>query len=177
MIDFSIPPKHIYTKIPAWKLLENSDTEKLALNPQQVVLIAAGADDRLGMAPGSPDYSPASSAVNYWTQQSSLSGGELLAYMIHHFLKHRLVIPIPNIWMIGMVILLSKVMVFMLKRTSDLSPKLRQQIMITSIGGVIVYGIATLQIFISMAILLPWFLPSSIFLFYILTANRRKYNV
>ncbi|MHC5596065.1 MAG: CHASE2 domain-containing protein [Nostoc sp.] len=176
LIDFSIPPDRIYTKIPAWKLLENSDTNKFPLISKQLVLIAVGADERLGMAPGKSDYSTAPSAFRYWIQQSWLTGGESLAYMIHHFLKHRLVIPIPNIWMICIAVISSKIVIFTLKKPSYLSPQLHQQIMLTSVGGVIAYGIATLQIYISAAILLPWLLPSSVFLSYIFTATKKKHH-
>ncbi|MDF5709915.1 MAG: hypothetical protein PUP90_20165 [Nostoc sp. S4] len=176
LIDFSIPPDQIYTKIPAWKFLENSDNNKFPLISKQVVLIVSGNDPRLGMAPGQPDYSPAPSAMNYWTQQSSLIGGESLAYMIHHFLTQRLVIPIPDIWMIGVAIIFSKIAVFALKKQSYLSAKLRLQIIIASLGAVTAYGIAALQLYISAAVLLPWFLPSSIFLAYVLFATQRKHH-
>jgi CHASE2 domain-containing sensor protein len=176
LIDFSIPNDQIYTKIPAWQFLENSDSNKFPLISKQVVLIAAGHDERLGIAPGQPDYSPAPSAMNYWTQQSSVTGGESLAYMIHHFLTRRLVIPVPDIWMIGVAIILSKITVLALKKQSDLSPKLQHIHIIASLGAVIVYGIAALQIYISAAILLPWFLPSSVFLAYVLSNTRRKHH-
>ncbi len=71
-----------------------------------MVVIAAGSDERLGIAPSLPDRFPAPSAMSYWTQQRWLTGGETLAYMIHHFLRHRLVIPIPDIWMIGIAVIL-----------------------------------------------------------------------
>ncbi|MEH2058599.1 MAG: CHASE2 domain-containing protein [Nostoc sp.] len=175
-IDYSIPPNRIYTKIPAWKLLENSDPNKFPAISQQVVLIATGDDNRLGSALGEHDYSPAPLAIEYWTQQSWLTGGESLAYMIHHFLKHRLVVIIPNIWMICIAVISSKIVIFTLKKPSYLSPQLHQQIMLTSVGGVIAYGIATLQIYISAAILLPWLLPSSVFLSYIFTATKKKHH-
>ncbi|WP_375495163.1 CHASE2 domain-containing protein [uncultured Nostoc sp.] len=176
IIDYSIPPDRIYTKIPAWQLLENSDINKFPAISQQVVLIASGADERLGMTPKENDYSPAPSAIEYWTQQPWLTGGESLAYMIHHFLKHRLVIPVPNILMICLAVIFSKIVIFRLKKPSHLSPQLRQQIMLTSVGGVIAYGIVALQLYISAAILLPWLLPSSVFLSYIFTATRTKHH-
>ncbi|MEM6403820.1 MAG: CHASE2 domain-containing protein, partial [Cyanobacteria bacterium P01_D01_bin.116] len=46
VVDFSIPPKQIYTKIPAWKLIENADINEFPLLPQQVVLIAVSSDNR-----------------------------------------------------------------------------------------------------------------------------------
>ncbi|OUL20964.1 hypothetical protein BV378_28275 [Nostoc sp. RF31YmG] len=174
ILDYSIPPKQVYTTIPAWQLIENPDINKFPLLSKQVVLIAVGSDERLGIAPGTPDRSLAPAALSYWTKQEWLTGGETLAYMIHHFLNHRLVIPIPDIWIIGMAIILGKITVLIVKNQSRLSLKHRRQIMAGAVGAVILYGLAGLQLYISAAILLPWFLPSSVFLAYVLPATRRN---
>jgi CHASE2 domain-containing sensor protein len=174
ILDYSIPPKQVFTTIPAWQLIENPDINKFPLLSKQVVLIAVGDDERLGIAPGMPDRSTPPAAVSYWTQQEWLTGGETLAYMIHHFLNRRLVIPIPDIWMIGVAIILGKITVFLIKNQSRLSRSRRRQIMAGSIGAVMLYGITALQLYISAAILLPWFLPSSVFLAYVLSATKRK---
>ncbi len=177
LVDFSIPPNQVYTKIPAWKLIENPDINKFPLISKQVVLIAAGSDERLGIAAGQPDRSHATSATKYWTQQPYMTGGESLAYMTHHFLTRRFVIPIPDIWMIGVAVILGKIAVLGIKRKSNLSPSLRLQIIASSWGAVIIYGIVGLQLYISAAVLLPWLLPSSVFFAYVLPATRRKNHV
>ena len=174
LVDFSIPPDRVYTKIPAWKLIENPDLNKLPLISEQVVLIAVGSDERLGIAPGQPDRLPAPSAMSYWTQQSWFTGGESLAYMSHHFLTRHMVIPIPDIWAIGVAIVFSKIAVLILKSQSLLSPKFRLQILTSSLGGAIVYGIVVAQIYISAGVLLPWFLPSLVFLTYVISATREQ---
>lgn len=174
LIDFSLPPDRVYTKIPAWKLIENPDLNSFPLISKQVVLIAVGNDERLGIAPGQPDRSPAPSAMSYWTQQSWFTGGESLAYMTHHFLTRHMVIPIPDIWMIAVAIVLGKSAVLVLKRQSRLSPKIRLQIVTSSLGGAIVYSIVVAQLYISAGVLLPWFLPSSVFLAYVISATRRQ---
>ncbi len=121
LLDYSIPPKQVYTKIPAWKLIENPDINQFPLISKQVVLIAVGSDERLGIASGQPDRSPSPSAINYWIQESWLTGGESLAYMLHHFLTRRLVISIPNIWMIALAIILGKLTVIVLNPLLSLS--------------------------------------------------------
>jgi CHASE2 domain/CHAT domain len=176
-IDFSIPPNQIYQKIPAWKLLENADVSKFPLMSQQVVLIAVGNDSRLGLASGEPDRSPAPSAMSYWTQQDRLTGGESLAYMTHHFLTHHLVIPIPDIWMVGIAVIFGKIIVIALSKKSNFTLEHQPQIIAAALGGVVIYGIAGLQLYISAGVLLPWFLPSSVFLAYVLPATRRKNHV
>ncbi len=176
IVDFSLPPAQVYTKIPAWKLVENPDINKFPLISKQVVLIAGGNDERLVFAPGQPDRANAPSATNYWTNQDWLTGGESLAYMTHHFLSRHLVVPIPDIWLIGVAIILSKIAVTTLNHKSHVT-KRRQQIIAGSVGAVVVYGIVGLQLYISAAVLLPWFLPSAVFLAYVLPATRRKYHV
>lgn len=174
LVDFSLPPEQVYTKIPAWKLIEQPDINEFPLISKQVVLIAVGSDERLGIAPGQADRLLAPSAMSYWTQQPWLTGGESLAYMTHHFLTRRLVIPIPNIWVIVVAVILGKVTVFALKHQSHLSPTQRRQIIAGSLGAVIVYGVVGLQLYISAAVLLPWLLPSSVFLAYVLSATRKQ---
>ncbi|BAY25300.1 hypothetical protein NIES2100_51060 [Calothrix sp. NIES-2100] len=174
ILDYSIPPKQAYQTIPAWQLIEKPDINKFPLMSKQVVLISVGSDERLGIAPGTPDRAPSPAAINYWTQQPWLTGGETLAYMIHHFLTKRLVIPIPDIWMIGIAIIIGKITVVVIKNQSRLSLSRRRQIMAGSIGAVILYGVGGLQLYISAAILLPWFLPSAVFLAYVLPAIRRN---
>ncbi len=177
IIDFSLPPTQVYTKIPAWKLIEKPDNNKFPLIPNQIVLIAGGNDERLMFAPGQPDYAQAPSATSYWTHQDSLTGGESLAYMTHHFLTRHLVIPIPDIWLIGVAIIFGKIIVITLKRQSNSSKVGNLKIISSAVGAVTFYGIIGLQLYISLAVILPWFLPSSVFLAYVLPVTRRRNHV
>ncbi|GAB1541030.1 hypothetical protein NUACC21_36990 [Scytonema sp. NUACC21] len=176
VIDFSLPPDRVYQRIPAWQLLETGDANKFPLLSQQVVLVAVGSDERLGIAPGQPDRFPTPSAMNYWTQQPWLTGGESLAYMTHHFLTRHFVVPVPDAWMIGVAVILGKVVVLVVSsRGAAWNSKSRLQIVAAAMGGTLVYGIVGLQLYISASVLLPWFLPSLVFLAYVLPATRRKY--
>ncbi len=174
IIDFSIPPDQVYTKIPAWQLMENADANKFPLIPKQAVLIATGNDERLGKAAGQPDRMPIPTAMKYWTGQSWMTGGQSLAYTTHHFMRRHLITPIPDIWVIALAIIVGKIAVFILKSKSPLKPKLKLQILSGALIGVVLYGVAALQLYISAALLLPWFLPSSVFLAYVLSATRRQ---
>jgi hypothetical protein len=175
VIDFSLPPERVYQRIPAWELLENADANKFPLLSQQVVLIAMGSDERLGIAPGQPDRFAAPAAMSYWTQQSWLTGGESLAYMTHHFLTRHFVIPIPDAWMIGVAVIFGKITVLLIKRQqSSWSPTRRLRIIAGSTGATVVYGLVGLQLYISASVLLPWLLPSLVFLAYVLPAARRE---
>ncbi|MBP5973004.1 CHASE2 domain-containing protein [Brasilonema sp. CT11] len=177
IVDFSLPPDRVYQRIPAWKLLEDPEINKSPLL-SQVVLIAVGSDERLGIAPGKADRFDAPAAMRYWTQQSQLTGGESLAYMTHHFLRRHFVIPIPDFWVIGVAVILGKITVLLLKRQQfSMSPTRRLQIRTAAIGATAVYGVIGLQLYIWASVLLPWLLPSLVFLAYVLPATRREKDV
>jgi CHASE2 domain/CHAT domain len=168
LIDFSIPSDRVYQSLPAWKLLDASRATELSHLSQQIVIIA-GADDRLGFSPGSPDRSPMPLAGRYWQpSQEWLTGGESLAFMVHHLLSDRSITPIPDVWMIGVAMLLGKAIG--LRRWTT-----RQR---TALGGLVaVYGAASLQLYVTTALLFPWLLPSLVFGVYLLPTSRRKPNV
>jgi hypothetical protein len=165
IIDFSIPPHQVYHSIPAWQLLENQ-----AVTPslqQQIVIIAPGGYNEAGIVKDGDDTFPDSQsplAIKYWRNQENpinkskvFTGGQYHAYIVHHLLTQRLVIPIPDLWMIAIAILLGKT-IYLLRQKKQFS--VLQWLMLSSmITGL--YGLVSLQFYISTtAILLPWFLPS-----------------
>ncbi|NES91732.1 MAG: histidine kinase, partial [Okeania sp. SIO2B9] len=176
IIDFSIPPEAVFFRLPAWQLLESSKdqllaTTKLEKLPSIVIIASAYRDGQLGLS----EYDitvdiydeqnfPLPPAISYWRSQklrNVLIGGEIHAYMIHHFLNQRLVIPIPDLWLIVVAIFLGKGTVLILENNSPL----RQQKNILFLLFLllllnIIYGLASLQIYITGAILLPFFFPS-----------------
>jgi CHASE2 domain len=167
IVDYSIPSDRVYERIPAWQLLDANQPS--ANFSGQIVVIAPGTDERLGMAPGEPDRFPRPAALRYWQPQTYwLTGGEATAYMIHHQLDQRLVIPIPDLWMLGITILLGKGV----KLRSG--SRLRKQQAIGLIAATLLYGIISLQLYISAAVLLPWFLPSALFWVYLLPVLKRR---
>ncbi|MEM7553094.1 MAG: CHASE2 domain-containing protein [Cyanobacteria bacterium P01_A01_bin.84] len=184
IVDFSIPPKQVYQKIPAWKLLENqlpknqntsSFSEKLQ---QQIIIIVPGGYGEAGTAQNNEDNFDLPAAKGYWTRQDNpyntrgvLTGGEVHAYMTHHYLKNRMVVPIPDLWMIALVILLGKLTSGYLRKNPEQSPKF---LILLTVGSTI-YTLISLQLYISSAaILLPWFLPTITFWYYLLRAFSKK---
>lgn len=86
--------------------------------------------------------------------------------MFHHFIHSWIVIPIPDLWLIAVAALLGKILTFA-------NLKYRQ------IGAILVifittYGIVSLQIYVTVAILLPWFLPAIMMMAYVLPTWLRK---
>ena len=130
-----------------------------------MVLIIPGGYKGAGLAGKNEDNFPIPTAVGFWYgwQEKRFPGGEAHAYMLHHLLTQRLVIPIPDLWMVLLAALLGKGMTLILQ--DDL--RQRQQWLIRLGVGTGVYIIASLQVYISLSVLLPWFLPTVLFWKYI----------
>ena len=180
IIDFSIPPTQIYERIPAWKFLQmKTDSPQLKNLDQQVVMIAPGGySDDPGVPLGSQDNFPVPAAVNYWRSQQNppdprrfITGGEAHAYMFHHFLKQRLVVPIPDLWMIGVAALLGKGTALLLEQNQRRSRSSGAMLLVSATA---VYGVVSLQLYIGAAVLLPWFLPSLTLWSFVLPVLLRK---
>jgi hypothetical protein len=172
IIDFSIPSDQAYERIPAWQLLNS--TQPRADLFGQIVLIAPGADERLGIALGESDRYPVPAALRYWHPQNWLTGGEANAFTIYHQLTQRFVIPIPDLWMIGITVLLGKCVVL---RSASRSRWTQRQYALALTSATASYGLISLQLYISAAILLPWLLPTAVFWIYTFPAFRRKPHV
>ncbi|MDJ0583216.1 CHASE2 domain-containing protein [Crocosphaera sp.] len=163
IIDFSIPPDKAYQTISACELLgtcEVQNNQEINLN-SKLILIAPGGYKEVGVEKENEDNFTVPFAFNYWRgwSEKNLTGGEAHAYMIHHFLNRRLVIAVPDFLMSLLSILMAKVIsVFLIEKLENIKT-------ISIILGVvnIMYGWITLQIFVSLGILIPWLLPSLIF--------------
>ncbi|MBD1858023.1 MULTISPECIES: CHASE2 domain-containing protein [Leptolyngbya] len=172
IIDFSLPRNTVYQLIPAQKLLDGS--AKLPLLSNQIALVASGSDDRLGMGKA-PDRFLAPTAMRYYTNQDWLTGGESLAYMTHHWMHQHLVIPIPDLWMVGVAVIFGKTLSLIISRRSRRWTQVtRLQVSAALVGLIGVYSLIVLQVYISALVLLPWLLPSSVFLTYSLSAMKRR---
>jgi len=174
IIDFSLPPKQVYQTIPAWKLLENKEI----ISPQQITIVAPGGYGEAGTVTENEDNFELPAATGYWKNQDNpdntrgvLTGGEIHAYMTHHYLNNAMVIPIPDLWMIGLAILLGKITSEYLRNNPE---QHRKNLVLLSVSSAI-YSLISLQLYISSAaILLPWLLPTITFWFYVLRAFSKK---
>lgn len=181
IIDFSIPPKQVYQIIPAWKLLEEGvgnreqGVEKdKKISPSQIVIIAPGGYGEAGTGQDNQDNFELPAAMRYWRNQDNpyntrgvLTGGKAHAYMTHHYLNNRMVIPIPDLWIIGLTIILGKITSLYLSNNPEQN---RKYLILITIGYATI-SLISLQLYISSAaILLPWLLPTITFWFYLLRA-------
>lgn len=182
LIDFSIPPEQIYQRIPAWKFLQTPANPPDNSHPtEQVIMIASGGySDSSESSIGSLENFPVPDAVQHWRSQQTppdtrrfITGGEAHAYMFHHFLTQRIVIPIPDLWLVMMAILVGKGTVLFLEQEAQ---QRRIRLMSLLLIGTGVYGLIVLQLYISAAILLPFILPSIMFWTYVIPIYYRKQN-
>jgi hypothetical protein len=168
ILDFSIPPQVAYDRIPAWQLLvADAGTSALTHLDRRVVILAPGGYAEAGLADGSDNFPPPA-AVNYWRNRETppdrrtdiITGGEVHAYLTYQFLTDQLVIPIPDLWMLGAALILAKCKLliwFENKKNINI-------VKILPIYGLFfAYIPISLQVYISQKILLPLGFPIAAF--------------
>lgn len=169
ILDFSIPPGHIYKIVPS-RTLWQADTDQQYVNlDQQIVILGAGAYER------ADDIFPLPPAIDYWCRFSGrgqrcshspedlperLMGAELHAYMLQHFLSRKRIVLVPDLWVVGVAIILSQVVVryFATLQTTQCQTLKKQ-----FAGALALYGLVSMQLYVSASIALPWLLPSVAF--------------
>ncbi|MCU0533502.1 MAG: CHASE2 domain-containing protein [Hydrococcus sp. Prado102] len=182
--DFSIPPDRVYNRIAAWDLLNRSAEalKTLGLN-KQIVIIAPGGYPEAGIDESGEDNFPVPLGVKYWRERLAIeaanedkfTGSESHAYTIYHLLTRRLVIPIPDLWLVGLAAFLGKEVTIILKQYYR--QKHQKWLPIGLASATTIYSLICLQAYVSAGILIPWFLPSTIILIYIWLFFRRKSHV
>ncbi|MBE9140200.1 CHASE2 domain-containing protein [Nodosilinea sp. LEGE 07088] len=173
LIDFSIPPDRVYQAVPAWQLLESPPTALgTSALQERVVIVAPGGYDAAGIASDGDDNLPLPPAMGYWRRGTThITGGEAHAYMTHHLLTHRLVIPIPDLGMILLAALVGKGLTLYLANRPRVNPLRLGAVLAAVTAG---SGLASLQLYISAAVLLPWLLPSLTVWLYALPMLKEK---
>lgn len=171
ILDFSIPPDRVFRSIPAWRLLDPQKGKEIGDLSQTIVMIIPGGYGEAGIDLATRNYKDtfdAPSAIAHWrTTPNILMGGEALAYMVHQLLTQRLVIPIPDLWLVILVAIGARGLQLMTWRHKRW----------LWMGGLFVYSAISLQVFISAAIVLPIVLPGLVLVLYDLPWVRRRSNV
>lgn len=177
--DFSIPPARVYNHLAAWQLLDSTADNSLADHwfDRQIVIIAPGGYEEAGVKPGADNF-PIPWAVKYWrarygnasTSSDNFTGSEFLAYMIYQLLTQRLVVNVPELWIIAIAYLIVKGISLRL----NLHPHQPSKWTIGLASCTVAYALIALQIYLSAAVLLPIFLPSTAFWIYLMPTWRRK---
>ena len=170
IVDFSIPPDRIYQTIPAWQLLQN----KPQILDSQIVIISANYSEA-GVFKQGEDSFGQPAAIRYWLQQSastkqreSYTGGEVQAYAVHHFLRDRYVVPIPESWMMMVFLTGGAILV------GFWQPRSRRQVYIVLGASLSLYILASVEIYISGGVILPIVLPAIATVIYCLPKLRKS---
>ncbi len=177
ILDFSIPPDHVFQTITAKQLLSN-DFDLKSPSSYPIVIIAPGGYRQAGVDREGQDNFSVPMAIAYWREKYPASatvpyvfvGAEAHAYTVDHFLSRHLVVPIPDIWMMAIALVLGRTITFIyLKRD-----RFRSRWIISLVASNAIYGLASWQWYISGLVLLPWLLPSLTFWICIGSILRRK---
>ncbi|MBD2356491.1 CHASE2 domain-containing protein [Tolypothrix sp. FACHB-123] len=180
IIDFSLPPNQVYQVINAGNYLDNKTTINKENLKQQVVLIGAAGYKESGLANGHSDTFTLPLGVAYWRMQNpqtgllrDITGVEINAYMMQNLIKQHLIIPIPDLWAIAIMIFLGKgTQLFLLQRQQSKGGS--RLLMALLVGGNVIYALLAMQMYISLSLLVPLFLPSATFWVYMLSVLRNK---
>lgn len=171
IIDFSVPPDRAYKRISACEVLGTcGEGEPLAA--ATVAIVAPGGYERAGLKGRGGDNYTMPLAVAFWRDwpEEPFTGGEAHAYMLHHLLNRHLVVPIPDFWMLLLAAVVGKGITLVLLE----HPRQRQRWLLGLAGATAAYGLLGLQIYISVGVLIPWFLPSVLVWNDVRLAMRRK---
>ena len=186
ILDFSLPPERVYATIPAWQVL--SEEADLSASSHQIALIAPGGYPESGIEV--PDYYPIPAALNYWRNRQSetqsappgnrlpletenvYTGAEAHAYSIHHLLMRHRIIPIPDLWMVGLAAVVGKWLSLRMVRHQRDAPERVQILRHLGVGSA-VYALLSVQLYISGTVLLPVILPSLTVWGLVLQSSRR----
>ncbi|ELR99799.1 CHASE2 domain-containing protein [Gloeocapsa sp. PCC 73106] len=169
VIDYSIPPKTVYKPIAAHKLLE----EDKSFNGE-VVLVVSGGYAEAGIN-GAADYFSAPWGFQFWQSKifesrNQINGGEINAYIVHHWLTQQWIIPFPGLLAILIAGGLGRAIALQQESSGNSKKGLVFKCGVLNI----LYLLLSLQAYVSLRILFPWLFPSLAFWFVFLTSLRKK---
>jgi CHASE2 domain-containing sensor protein len=192
IIDYSIPPDQIYQRTSAKTLLESSAVSSLPKDLTNWVVIVAPAGEATAFDSEQEIFTPPAAMAHWYAEEGhrmnqgyvdrKTTAAELHAYLLHHFLNQRLVVPIPDLWMVLLAAALGKSVVLIMERfplqgaTSRSPMRLqRWQGFLLLVVGTTGYAILSLEVYTSsVAILLPILLPVATFWIFVTPTLLKK---
>jgi len=160
IVDFSIPPDQVYTALSAQELLDPATTLDATTLQQTILVVPNYASAGIDREGSDNFYAPA--AFEYWkkTTHGVLTGGEYHAYLLHHYLNRRLVVPLPDLWVVLLAALSGQgVRIFWTAH-----PCLNRYGRWSLIGGTGLFALLSLELYLSpLALLIPIGLPAIAF--------------
>ncbi|MCS6813018.1 MAG: CHASE2 domain-containing protein, partial [Cyanobacteria bacterium] len=173
--DFALPLETAYRFIPAWQFLEQAEPDSAWARTvtQPIVLIASW-----GYGEAEDTFS-AYLSTQYWCKRrqqlerdcSTIFGGENIAQALRDLLIARPIVRIPDRWLVPVAAVVTKGVTLHLSRRSQ---QQRYRLMLLFLGVTGLYGLVSLQLYNSAAVLMPWLLPSMTSWIYLGLALNRK---
>ncbi len=180
VLDFSIPTQAVYHKVTAEQLLSQPLDFKV-LDSVQIAFISSDGYDR------AEDRYPVPLALQLRCQWKSwnryrhredpsprcpkfFTGGEAAAYMAYQMLEPRLLIAIPDVWLLVLGIFAGKFLSIRLKYVKVKNSK----VMIILLSTLAVYNVIGLHLYITPGIVLPLSFPSLVIFAYIAPRAMRQ---
>ncbi|MDJ0800954.1 MAG: CHASE2 domain-containing protein [Calothrix sp. MO_167.B12] len=183
IIDYSIPPKQAYETISACELLGScTPTPAIAQKDlkSKILIIAAGGYKQAGVNKKGEDNAYIPLPVAFWrgakgwndwfNGEKSFTGGEAHAYTVHHLLNQHLVVPIPNFFMVLVGAVLGKI----IRKILQHHPRGVRLGLIGFGTTTVVYVFVSLQVYISLAVLVPIVFPLAVLGNYLRLALGKK---
>jgi hypothetical protein len=185
IVDFSIPREQVFCSVPAWQVLSADLSpcwSKVSANSgpgPSIVIIGPGGYEEAGVEKQGEDNTSAPFAVWYWRKRLNLpqgqinqplTGAEIHAHATYQLLNQRLVTAVPDLWLIGLSIMLGKGMTLILAT----HPRQHRLFTRSLIAFTLLYGVSGLYIYQFAGVLLPWLLPSIAFWSYVLPKLEKK---
>jgi hypothetical protein len=178
ILDFSLPPDRIFKSLPAHQLLDQTQPGLPVIDPETVVILGAGGYAEAGVDSFSDDQ-PLPLATAYWRRQALepdflrvLPKLEANAYRVHHLLAHHLVLPVPDLWLVGLALGVGKGTALGLQNQK----RLRRHGWVILIIGTATWGLISAQIFVSAQLLVPVVLPTATVWIYTLPLLWRQHS-
>jgi CHASE2 domain len=144
-IDYSIPMSNVYQSISSAKFLEQSKVE------QKIVLLVPSEEFDEYMFPTAHQESKS---------RAHMAGGEIHAYLLYNLLDKGLIMPIPDLWMIGIVGIISKLLIFRLQQLPKERSVSQCGWLVLLVGGPLFAYALSLQTYIGLGIAIPVLFPA-----------------
>ena len=94
-----------------------------------------------------------------------MTGGEVHAYLYAHYLTQRVILPVPDLWLVGVAAILGKAIALAVdQRRWGRS----WWVLLLLAGGTGLYGTASVQLYLTTAMLWPVVLPVGVVWAYVL---------
>jgi CHASE2 domain len=159
-IDYSIPHEGVYKLVSSTEFLQEP-----APYQQKIALLVP--DEKIDGFQ-LPITHLESKTESKTENNKEMTGGEIHAYMLYNLLSKGLIIPFPDLWMIGIVGIISKLGVFWLQRRPKERSVDHRGWLILLVGIPIVACVISLQTYIGLHIAIPVLFPVATYFSYVI---------